>query len=128
VEGADQITVHVNTGKLNDIFKAKVVGKDDKTDVAVLKIDAKKLPAARFGDSDKLGVGQWVIAIGNPFAFDHTVTVGVISALGRGGERMAGAVQNFIQTGPGYLLIPGNSTDWKARRQKLRSRNLSGES
>lgn len=109
IEGADQITVQVKTNKLVDSFKAKVVGKDDKTDVAVLKIAAKEaLPAVRFGNSDKLAPGQWVIAIGNPFGFDHTVTVGVISALGRGGIfDNPGRYENFIQTDA--AINPGNS-------------------
>jgi len=108
IEGADQITVHVKTDKLVDQFKAKVVGRDDKTDVAVLKIQAREtLPAARFGNSDRAAPGQWVIAIGNPFNFDHTVTVGVISALGRGVSRDAARHENFIQTDA--AINPGNS-------------------
>ena len=109
IEGADQITVQVNTDKLVDSFKARVVGKDEKTDVAVLQINAKMaLPAVRFGNSDKLAPGQWVIAIGNPFGFDHTVTVGVISALGRGGIfDNPGRYENFIQTDA--AINPGNS-------------------
>ncbi len=108
IEGADEITVHVNTDKFSDSFKAKVIGRDDKTDVAVLQISSTQpLPSARFGDSDKLAAGQWVVAIGNPFGFDHTVTVGVISALGRGGILDPGRYENFIQTDA--AINPGNS-------------------
>lgn len=109
IEGADQITVQVKTNRFVDSFKAKVIGKDEKTDVAVLKISTKQtLPAVKFGDSDKLAPGQWVIAIGNPFGFDHTVTVGVISALGRGGlTDHPGRFENFIQTDA--AINPGNS-------------------
>ena len=109
IEGADQITVQVRTSKLVDSFKAKVIGKDEKTDVAVLKITSREtLPAVKFGDSDKMAPGQWVIAIGNPFGFDHTVTVGVVSALGRGGIfDHPGRFENFIQTDA--AINPGNS-------------------
>lgn len=78
-------------------YKAKVVGKDPKTDIALIKIDAEKeLPTVRFGDSDKLNVGDWVVAIGNPFGLSHTVTAGIVSAKGR--VIGSGPYDDFIQT------------------------------
>ena len=80
VEGAKEVTVTLVDKKEH---KAEVVGRDPKTDLAVLKIELKEtLPSAAMGDSEQLKVGDWVIAIGNPFGFSHTVTTGVISALG----------------------------------------------
>jgi len=80
VAGAEEITVTFYDGKR---LPAKVVGRDPVLDVAVLKVDAKNLPAVVLGDSSAIEPGDWAIAIGNPFGFHHTVTVGVISALGR---------------------------------------------
>src|SRR4029450_3347749 len=81
VEGADDIDVQFPSGKQ---YKAKLVGADAKTDVALLKIkpDAK-LPSVPLGDSDKLQVGDWVLAVGNPFGLSHTVTAGIVSARDR---------------------------------------------
>ncbi len=93
VENATDIRVKLEDGKE---FKATVVGKDPKTDLALIKIDAKGLPIAPFGDSDKLEVGEPVMAIGNPFGLDATVTTGIVSAKGRViGE---GPYDDFIQT------------------------------
>ena len=87
-------------------YDAKVIGKDQKTDIAVIKIDAgRDLPAVTLGDSDRLEVGEWVIAIGNPFGLDHTVTSGIVSAKGR--QIGAGPYDNFIQTDAS--INPGNS-------------------
>ena len=87
-------------------FEAKVIGQDPKTDVAVIKIDAKMdLAIAPFGDSDKLEVGEWVMAIGNSFGLDRTVTSGIVSAKGR--HIGAGPYDNFIQTDAS--INPGNS-------------------
>ena len=87
-------------------FDAKVVGRDAKTDIAVIKIDAKgALPAALLGDSSRLEVGEWVVAIGNPFGLDNTVTAGIISAKGR--HIGAGPYDDFIQTDAS--INPGNS-------------------
>ncbi|MDQ7032635.1 MAG: DegQ family serine endoprotease [Desulfonauticus sp.] len=105
VRGADKIkvTLHINGEK--KVYKAKIVGTDPETDLALLKIDAHNLPTLQFGDSDKLKVGQWVVAIGNPFGLDHTVTAGIVSAKGRViGE---GPYDNFIQTDAS--INPGNS-------------------
>ena len=78
VEGAKEVTVTLAD---KDEYEARVVGRDPKTDLAVLKIEAKKtLPAAAMGDSEQLKVGDWVVAIGNPFGLNHTVTSGIVSA------------------------------------------------
>jgi serine protease Do len=81
VENAGKIVVTLTDGRN---YTGKVVGRDSKTDVALLKIEAGgDLPAAPLGDSSQLRVGQWVMAIGNPFGFDHSVTAGIVSAKGR---------------------------------------------
>lgn len=103
VENAERIVV-----KLADEreFEAKVVGKDSKTDIAVIKINTPGgLPVAPLGDSDRLEVGEWVMAIGNPFGLDSTVTSGIVSAKGR--HIGAGPYDNFIQTDAS--INPGNS-------------------
>jgi len=87
-------------------YKAKVVGADPKTDIAVIKIDAKGLPALPWGDSNKLKVGETVFAIGNPFGLNQTVTMGVISAVGRANVGIAD-YEDFIQTDA--AINPGNS-------------------
>ena len=103
VDGAQKIAVTLSDGKTCD---AKVIGKDQKTDIAVIKIDAgQDLPVATLGDSDRLEVGEWVMAIGNPFGLDHTVTSGIVSAKGR--QIGAGPYDNFIQTDAS--INPGNS-------------------
>lgn len=97
------------TVKLSDRseFKGKVIGTDPKTDIAIVKIEQKnKLPAVTLGDSDKIRVGQWAIAIGNPFGLDRTVTVGIISATGRSDIGIE-TYENFIQTDAS--INPGNS-------------------
>ncbi|MBO0661735.1 Do family serine endopeptidase [Jiella sp. MQZ9-1] len=91
---ADTITVNFANG---DQFDAKLIGKDPKTDLAVLKIDAgKPLPFVKFGDSEKLRIGDWVMAIGNPFGLGGSVSMGIVSARGR--NINAGPYDNFIQT------------------------------
>lgn len=104
IQGADEIVVTLAD---NRKFNAKVVGADPTVDLAVIKIDAKGLPSLPLGDSDKVEVGEWVVAIGNPFGLSHTVTVGVISAKGRtiaAGDR---SFENFFQTDA--AINPGNS-------------------
>ncbi len=87
-------------------YPAQVIGKDEKTDLALLKIDPDRpLPVAPLGDSDKLEVGDWIIAIGNPFGFSHTVTAGIVSAKGR--VLGTGPYDDFIQTDA--AINPGNS-------------------
>jgi serine protease Do len=100
VEGADEVIVTL-TDKRE--FKAKIIGADKRTDVAVVKIDATGLPAVRVGDVTKLKVGEWVMAIGSPFGLDNTVTAGIISAKGRD----TGDYLPFIQTD--VAINPGNS-------------------
>jgi len=103
VEKADKIRVKLSTGKEYD---AEVKGRDPNTDIALIKINADKaLPAVTLGNSDKLRVGEWVFAIGNPFGLDHTVTAGIISAKGR--VIGAGPYDNFLQTDAS--INPGNS-------------------
>src|SRR3990167_818758 len=103
VEKATEIKVTIGDGKDYD---AKVVGTDAKTDLALLKINPKDdLLGVALGDSDKLQVGDWVIAIGNPFGLEHTVTAGIVSAKGR--VIGAGPYDNFIQTDAS--INPGNS-------------------
>ena len=104
VEKADKIRVSLATGDKE--YDAHLVGTDPPTDVAVLKIDAKTLPAATLADSDKLEVGDLVLALGNPFGVGQTVTMGIISAVGRGGFEI-NDYENFIQTDA--AINPGNS-------------------
>jgi serine protease Do len=103
VGDADTITVRLEDKRE---FKAKIIGTDAQSDVALIKIDAKNLPTVPLGDSDKIDVGEWVIAIGSPFELNHTVTVGVVSAKGR--DRVGiNDYENFIQTDA--AINPGNS-------------------
>ncbi len=102
VENATEITVILHNEKT---FAAKVIGTDPKTDLALIKIDAKGLPTVKLGDSDKLQVGEWVMAIGNPFGLAETVTAGIVSAKGR--VIGSGPYDDFIQTDAS--INPGNS-------------------
>lgn len=86
-------------------FKAEVVGSDPETDLAVLKIDAKGLPAIKMGDSDRVREGEWVLAIGNPFGLGHTITAGIVSAKGK--SLGLAEIENYIQTDA--PINPGNS-------------------
>jgi len=103
VGDADKITVKLQDGRE---FTAKTIGTDPHSDVALIKIDAKGLPVLALGDSDALEVGEWVVAIGNPFGLSHTLTVGVVSAKGRSSVGLAD-YENFIQTDA--AINPGNS-------------------
>ncbi|MCW8129871.1 MAG: DegQ family serine endoprotease [Planctomycetota bacterium] len=103
VDGADTVSVKLFTGKT---LAAKVVGADAKTDVAVLKVDANELSAAHLGDSDKLEVGEWAIAVGSPMGLEQTVTAGIISAKGRSNMGIAD-YEDFLQTDA--AINPGNS-------------------
>ena len=99
IEDADKIVVQLADD--NNEYSAKVVGTDPQTDLALLKVDARrKLPTVPLGDSERLRVGEWVIAIGNPLAYDHTVTVGVVSAKGRklNGLSRDVSLDNYIHT------------------------------
>jgi len=102
VENPGTVTVTTQDGHN---YAAKIVGRDEKSDIALLKIDTKHdLAVAPLGDSDDLKVGEWVMAIGNPFGFDHSVTAGIVSAKGR---FIPGSYQDFIQTDAS--INPGNS-------------------
>src|SRR6185436_2747579 len=104
IENAQDITVRLSDSRK---FTATLVGRDPKTDLAVLKVEAPApLPTAPLGDSERLRVGQWVIAIGNPFGLDRTVTVGIVSATARTRVGVA-TYENFIQTDAS--INPGNS-------------------
>ncbi len=107
VDKADKITVLLDD---KSEYKAKVIGTDTETDLAVIKIDVgRDLPTAKLGNSDPVKVGDWVLAIGSPFSFDHTVTAGIVSAKGR--DKLGGGTnqgfQSFIQTDA--AINPGNS-------------------
>ena len=103
VDGTSELTVTLPDKRE---FKAKVVGTDPKTDLAVIKIDASNLPHVRWGDSSKLQVGEYVLAVGNPFGLNSTVTLGIVSALGRGHMGIT-QYEDFIQTDA--AINPGNS-------------------
>jgi serine protease Do len=102
VDGAEHVTVRLTDRRE---FKAKVVGIDKQTDIAVLKIDAKSLPVVKLGKSSEANVGEWVVAIGSPFGFDNSVTAGIVSAKGR--PLPDSPYVNFIQTD--VAVNPGNS-------------------
>lgn len=110
IEGASEVEVTLNE---NQTFKAEVVGTDPSTDLAVLKIQGEELPHIEFGNSDNVSVGEWVLAVGNPFNLESTVTAGIVSAKGRdinilgNGPNGASAVESFIQTDA--AVNPGNS-------------------
>lgn len=112
VENAEKNSIKVTLSDKRG-FDAKLMGTDPTTDLAVLKIEAKDLPAAVLGNSDNLQVGEWVLAIGNPFGLNSTVTAGIVSYIGRGdrGEinlrRDQYGIENFIQTDA--AINPGNS-------------------
>ena len=107
IDGADELEVTLND---NRKFDAKVIGADPTTDIALIKIEAEDLPTIPFGDSEKLKVGEWVLAVGNPFNLTSTVTAGIVSAksrgnIGTGGDRSK--IESFIQTDA--AVNPGNS-------------------
>lgn len=100
VKGADSINVRLDD---KQEYTAKLVGMDERTDVAVLKVEASGLPVVRIGDSDKLNVGEWVLAIGSPFGLDHTATQGIVSALARNlpNENYVPFIQTDVAVNPG---------------------------
>ncbi len=105
IDGAEKIEVTLND---NRTFNATLVGTDDKTDIALLKINAKDLHPLTFGDSEALKVGEWVVAVGNPFGFNSTVTAGIVSAKARGlSEGSSMGIKAFIQHDA--AVNPGNS-------------------
>ena len=106
IDGATKIEVTLNS---NQTYQAKLVGTDPATDVALLKIEANGLPSIPFGDSDKLRLGEWVIAIGSPYDLRSTITAGIVSAKGRSMPNYTGEfkIESFIQTDA--AVNPGNS-------------------
>ena len=108
IDGADRLEVTLND---NRQFNATVVGTDPTTDLALIKIDAEKLPVIPIGDSDNLKVGEWVLAVGNPFGFTSTVTTGIVSAKARSissvDHRRPMGIESYIQTDA--AVNPGNS-------------------
>jgi len=104
VRGADKVTVTLLSGRKE---KAQLVGTDPRSELAVLKIKLADVPVAVLGDSDKLQIGDWVLAIGNPFGLSHTVTAGIVSAKGRQIGVTEGGYEDFIQTDA--AINPGNS-------------------
>jgi serine protease Do len=103
IEGAEDILVKLSD---NREYKGKVIGVDSRTDVAVIKINEKKLPTIPWGNSDKMRVGEMILAVGNPYGLSHTITMGIISALGRVGIGISD-YEDFIQTDA--AINPGNS-------------------
>ena len=104
VENAEKLTVQLSDERETE---AEIIGLDPRTDLAVIKVDFDNLPVLAFGDSDKLRVGEWVLAVGNPFGLNHTVTAGIVSAKGRGRVLEPNSYENFIQTDA--AINPGNS-------------------
>lgn len=100
IEGADEVFVRLNDRRE---LKAEVIGTDPQTDVALLKVDAKNLPTVKLGSSEKLKVGEWVVAIGSPFGFDASVTAGIVSAKGRSlpNENYVPFIQTDVAINPG---------------------------
>ncbi|MBN2297723.1 MAG: DegQ family serine endoprotease [Deltaproteobacteria bacterium] len=103
VGGADEIEVRLSDER---VFPARIIGTDPKSDVAIIKIEAQDLPGIRIGDSSNLRIGSFVLAVGNPFGLEQTVTMGIISAVGRSGLGITD-YENFIQTDA--AINPGNS-------------------
>ncbi len=106
VEEGDEIEITLNDKRE---YKAKLIGTDPSTDLALLKLEASNLPYMRFGNSDSLRVGEWVLAVGNPFNLESTVTAGIVSAKGRSIDILEGQdrIESFIQTDA--AVNPGNS-------------------
>ena len=109
IDGADKLEVLFND---NSTYEAKIIGTDEDSDLALIKVDAKGLSPITFGDSEIVKIGEWVLAVGNPFGFNSTVTAGIVSAkarsLGQNGKRPGGLnIESFIQTDA--ELNPGNS-------------------
>lgn len=100
IEGADEIIVRLSD---RSELSAELIGADKSSDIALLKVDEKGLPAAKLGDSEELEVGEWVLAIGSPFGFDHTVTKGIVSAKGRSlpNENYVPFIQTDVAINPG---------------------------
>ena len=106
IEDSDEIEVTLNDKRE---YRAELIGTDPSTDLALIKVNAKDLPSLEFGNSDSLRVGEWVLAIGNPFNLESTVTSGIVSAKGRSIDILEGQdrIESFIQTDA--AVNPGNS-------------------
>ncbi|MDT0293244.1 trypsin-like peptidase domain-containing protein [Mesonia ostreae] len=104
IKGASEIEVTLNN---NLTYKAKIIGTDERADIALIKINADQLDYLPFGDSDQIKLGEWVLAVGNPFNLTSTVTAGIVSAKGRDLSRGDQRMQSFIQTDA--AINPGNS-------------------
>lgn len=108
IANSDKLEVLLND---NSTYEAKIIGTDEATDLALIKIDAKGLSPIQFGDSETVKIGEWVLAVGNPFGFNSTVTAGIVSAkarsLGQNSGKKAMGIESFIQTDA--ALNPGNS-------------------
>lgn len=104
VDGADELTVTLND---NREFSARIIGTDKQTDLALIKVNAKNLPTLPIGNSDDLKVGEWVLAVGNPYNLNSTVTAGIVSAKARGLGATPNGIESFIQTDA--VINPGNS-------------------
>ena len=108
IDGADKLEVLMND---NSTYDARIIGTDEASDLALIKIDAKGLSPIVFGDSEAVKIGEWVLAVGNPFGFNSTVTAGIVSAkarsLGQNGKNGNLSIESFIQTDA--ALNPGNS-------------------
>jgi Do/DeqQ family serine protease len=106
IDGADKLEVLLND---NSTYEAKIIGTDEATDLALIKIEANNLSPITFGDSESVKIGEWVLAVGNPFGFNSTVTAGIISAKGRslGSSSNRVGIESYLQTDA--ALNPGNS-------------------
>ena len=104
VNGADELTVTLND---NREYSARIIGTDPNTDLALIKVNGKNLPTLPIGDSDNLKVGEWVLAVGNPYNLSSTVTAGIVSAKSRGLGATQNGIESFIQTDA--AINPGNS-------------------
>jgi Do/DeqQ family serine protease len=106
IDGADKLEVLLND---NSTYEAKIIGADEATDLALIKIEANNLSPITFGDSESVKIGEWVLAVGNPFGFNSTVTAGIISAKGRslGSNSNRVGIESYLQTDA--ALNPGNS-------------------
>ena len=117
VEGADELTVTLND---NREYSARIIGTDKNTDLALIKVNAKDLPAITVVSSDDIKVGEWVLAIGHPFNLRATVTAGIVSAKAR--SLYANSVESFIQTDA--AINAGNSGGWYQRNALFSDREL----
>ena len=124
IDGASEVIVHLTDRRE---LKAKVIGSDPQFGLAVLKIDASNLPVLRLGDSRNLKPGQWVVAIGSPFGFDHSVTAGIVSGLGRPqpGQHASAMCPSSRPTSPSTAAIPADRCSTPAAKWSASTRRSS---